>query len=82
MNFSNLDEIDSKFIKLSYSDLFKILKNQKFNDNILDDYILLLDSILNPKIHSLSDLKKLANKLIRNEEPEISLIEYDTLKNI
>lgn len=54
----------------------------KYVDNILNEYLLLLKSILNPEMENLFEIKKLANKIIGDENLEISLTEYHTLKTI
>lgn len=81
LNLATETEISTAFNNVSYTQLFNVLKNCKTEDNILEDYVLLLDSILNPKAYSLSDLKKFATTLVSQDEPTISLIEYYTLKD-
>ena len=81
LNFSNSDD-SSLFEKISYKQLYDILKDLKFIDNISEDYLLLLSSLLNPLTHDLLKIKKLANKIIEDENPEVSLTDYYILKTI
>jgi hypothetical protein len=83
LNFQNTDEDVFSFEKVSYKQLYDNLKKINSTDNIFDEYLLLLNSVLNPVTHDLSEIKKLANKIIENENPEkISLTDYYTLKTI
>ncbi len=82
LNFSNNDDNTSLFEKISYRHLYDNLNNSKFTDNIFEDYLLLLKSLLNPVTQDLFKIKKLANKIIEDESPEISLTDYYTLKTI
>lgn len=80
LSFNNLDDIS--YEQISYEQLYDNLKKVKYRDNILNEYLLLLKSILNPEMKNLSEIKKLANKIIRDENLEISLTEYYILKTI
>ncbi len=84
LNYSNNANDTSLFEKISYKQLYDSLTTDlKFTDNILEDYLLLLKSLLNPIAHDLFEIKKLANKIIENEDAEkITLTDYYTLKTI
>ncbi len=82
LNFSNPDYKISLFDRISYKQVYDILKILKSDDNIFDEYLLLLDSLLNTEHKDLSEIKKLANKIIGHDSVEISLTEYYTLKTI
>jgi PD-(D/E)XK nuclease superfamily len=85
LNFSNDDDDTSLFEKTSYKQLYDNLKNFESADNIFAEYLLLLDAMLNPLTQDLFKIKKLANKIIENEQPdnpEMSLTDYYTLKTI
>jgi hypothetical protein len=85
LNFSNNDDDISLFEKISSKQLYDILKALKSDDNIFDEYVLLLKTLLNPFTQDLFEIKKLANKILEGKNPEtfeISLTEYYTLKNI
>lgn len=82
LHLSNTDEDTSLFSKVSYEQLYQNLKMNQIEDNILNDYLLLLESINNPTTHDLFYLKKLANTILQEEPVEISLVDYYTLKNI
>ena len=83
LNFSNNHNDTSLFEKISYKQLYDNLKKINSTDNIFDEYLLLLNSVLNPVTHDLSEIKKLANKIIESDTPEkISLTDYYTLKTI
>ncbi len=86
LNYSNNASDTSLFEKISYAQLYDSLTTDlKFTDNILEDYLLLLNSLLNPFSHDLSEIKKLANKIIEDENPEVtklSLTDYYVLKTI
>ena len=87
LNFS-IGELDnSMFEKVTYKQLYDNLtrddiKQTGSNDNIFGEYLLLLDSLLNPKSHDLLKIKKLANNIIENDRVDISLTEYHDLKTI
>jgi len=86
LNFSDYDDETPFFYKISYKRLFDLLndlfKLSKPDDNIFEEYLLLLDSLLNAERQDLAKVKKLANSIIENKNPEISLTDYFTLKSI
>ena len=82
LHFANTDEDTSSFLKVSYKQLYHNLRSNKSDDNIFTDYLSLLETIINPTTNNLFYLKKLANNLLNNEEIELSLIDYFTLKKI
>jgi len=82
LNFSNNDDNTSLFDKVSYGQLYDNLNNLNSTDNILEEYLLLLNTLLNPVAQDLFKIKKLANKIMKNENQELSLTDYYTLKTI
>jgi hypothetical protein len=82
LNYSNNEENIYSFEKISYKQLYSFLQEFKSNDNVFEEYLRLLNSILNTKAYDLFEIKKLANKIITEENTEISLTDYYTLKNI
>jgi len=82
LNYSTEDENTFSFVKISYQQLYNNLKIIESDDNIFDEYLLLLNSMLNTETQDLFEIKKLANKIIKDKNPEISLTEYYILKNI
>lgn len=81
LNYSNIDENTFLFEKISYQQLYNNLKIIKSHDNIFDEYLLLLKTMLNPFKEDIFEMKKLAKRIIENEHPDISLTNYYTLKN-
>ena len=70
LNFSNTVDDTSSFKKISYKQLYDNLKNdnlEKFTstDNIFDEYLLLLNSLLNPVAHDLLKIKSLPIKSLK-----------------
>lgn len=82
LHLSNNDEDIFAFLKVSYEQLYQNLKTNQIEDNIIDDYLLLLETIVNPTTHDLFYYKKLATKLLKNEKTNLSLVDYYKLKNI
>ena len=82
LNYSNSNEDTFSFDKVSYGQLYNNLNSLNCTDNILEEYLLLLDTILNPVKHDIFKLKRLANKIIKDENPKLSLTDYYTLKTI
>ena len=80
LSFNNLE--GTSYEQISYEQLYDNLKQVKYRDNILNEYLLLLRTILKPEYENLIKIKKLAKKIIEEVNPEISLYEYSTLKNI
>lgn len=82
LNYSTSDENTFSFEKISYRQLYNTLKIIESGDNIFNEYLLLLETILNSVAQDLFEIKKLAKKIIDNEEPKISLTDYYILKTI
>jgi hypothetical protein len=78
--FENEDENLFSFEKFTYETLYSCLKTINSSDNILEEYKLLLDSLINPKSHDLFKIKKLANGIIVDATVDISLTEFYNLK--
>jgi len=82
LNYSISDENTFSFEKISYQQLYNNLKTIESDDNVFDEYLLLLKTMLNPLKEGMFEMKKLVKKIIKDEITEITLTNYYTLKNI